>query len=337
MGAPLSARSTLRSTKDFEFPPEQAAHLRKAVRLEYVTIIYIVTSAALLFLTMGSSQAMRTSFFEDAISLVPSLVFLTAIRLAVKPPDADHPYGYHGVVSIGYLTASLALLGMGVFLLAEAAIKVLSGERTTIGAMNLFGHTVWAGWPMLAAIAYSAAPAPFLGRLKSRLAPKIHDKVLHAGAQMMKADWMAETATAIGVTGVGLGYWWIDPLAAAFVSLDIIKDGLTNLRVAVDDLIERTPMKTDRSEPDPLPAQLQRYLTGLDWVADAEVRLREVGHVYFGEAFVIPRDNTPNLPERIADAMEDAKAIDWRLHDLTITPAPRNNIALKESRRNVSS
>lgn len=310
----------MKSAKDFEFPPEQAAHLRKAVRLEHVTVAYICSAAVLLFLTMGSSQAMRTSFFEDVVSIVPSLAFLIAIRLAVKRPDADHPYGYHGVVSIGYLTASLALLTMGAFLLTEAGLKFLANERTTIGAMNLFGHTVWAGWPMLAAIAYSAAPAAVLGRLKSRLAPKINDKILYAGAQMMKADWMAETATAVGVIGVGLGYWWIDPLAAAIISLDIIKDGVTNLRIAVQDLIERTPMKTDRSEPDPLPSQLEQHLTGLDWVAGAEVRLREVGHVYFGEAFVAPRKDARDLPEKIARTMEDSKALDWRLHDLTVTP-----------------
>ena len=71
---------------------------------------------------------------------------------------------------------------------------------------------------MLAAIAYSAVPSVLLGRAKLRLAPKIHDKVLLADADMMRADWMAEAATAVGGVGAGFGLWWLDPLAAALVS-----------------------------------------------------------------------------------------------------------------------
>jgi len=135
---------------------------------------------------------------------------------------------------------------------------------------------------------------------------------------MMKADWMAETATAIGVLGVGFGLWWLDPVAAALVSADILKDGIVNVYVAVRDLMEHCPMKTDRSGPEPLPDELRAYIEGLDWVAGATVRLREMGHVFFGEVFVTPCGSLENLPAKIRRAVEDAKSINWRLHDVTI-------------------
>lgn len=296
--------------------------MRKAIRLEVLTMAYVVSAAGFLYVTMGSSQAMRTSFFEEALSIVPSLAFLVAARLASRAADQDHPYGFHGVVSIGYLTASLALVAMGTFLLLEAGLKLAAVERTTIGGTEVLGRVVWAGWPMLAALAYSGIPAVVLGRLKLELAPAINDRILHAGAKMMRADWMTESATAVGVLGVGFGLWWVDPLAAAVVSLGILKDGLVNLRIAIDALIERTPMTIDRSEADPLPQRLARHLGELDWVSSVELRLREVGHVYFGEAYVVPRDVAVDLPRRIGEAMESAKALDWRLHELTITPVP---------------
>ena len=145
-------------------------------------------AAAFLYATMGTSQAMRTSFFEDVVSVVPSLAFLVGTAVARRAPEPDYPYGTHRATSIAYLTASLALCAMGVFLLAEAAVKALSDEKTTIGGFALFGHVVWGGWPMLAAVAYSAVPSVLLGRAKLRLAPEIHDKVLFADADMMKAD-----------------------------------------------------------------------------------------------------------------------------------------------------
>ncbi len=58
----------------------------------------------------------------------------------------------------------------------------------------------------------------------------------------------------------------------------------------------------------------------VDEVDDAAVRLREEGHVYFGEAFVTPKDGTRLLPEKIADAIRGAKTLDWRLHDFSVTP-----------------
>jgi divalent metal cation (Fe/Co/Zn/Cd) transporter len=309
----------MRAIDAFDLPPEKARDLKKARRLETWTLLYIASSATLLGVTMGTSQAMQTSFFEDVLSAVPAAAFLVCTRIARRKPDPDFPYGYHGVVSIGYLTASLALVVMGAFLLIEAAMKLIANERTTIGGMTLFGHTVWAGWPMLVAVAYTAIPSAFLGRAKLKLAPQIHDKILYADANMMKADWMAETATAIGVLGVGFGLWWLDPVAAALVSTDILKDGVVNVYVAVRDLMEHRPMKTDRSGPEPLPDELRAYIEGLDWVASATVRLREVGHVFFGDVFVTTRGSLEDLPAKIRRAVEDAKSINWRLHDVTIT------------------
>jgi divalent metal cation (Fe/Co/Zn/Cd) transporter len=268
---------------------------------------------------MGGSQAMRTSFFEDLISIVPAMMFLICTRIARRKPTATFPYGFHGAVSIGYLTASLALFGMGVFLLIEALIKMIAVERTTIGGMTLAGNTIWAGWPMIAAILATVGPSILLGRKKLELAPQVHDKILFADAQMMKADWVTATATAVGVLGVGLGFWWVDPVAAALVSLSILKDGVDNIGIAVGDLIERRPMKTDQSGPEPLADVLRECIEELDWVASASVRLREVGHVFFGEVFVRPRETPADLPTKIRQAVETARALNWRLHDVTVT------------------
>ena len=309
----------MKPTDEFDIPPDKQEVFERARKLEWWTLAYLASSVTLLGLTMGSSQAMRTSFFEDALSSVPAITFLICTRIARRRPNLEFPYGYHGAVSIGYLIASLALIVMGAFLFIEAAMAIVKVERTTIGGMTILGHTVWAGWPMLMVVAYTAIPSFFLGRAKMKIAPQLHDKILYADATMMKADWMTETATAIGVIGVGFGLWWLDPIAAAVVSLDIFKDGIVNIGVAMADLIERRPIKTDRSCAEPLPDELKRHLEELDWITDARVRLREVGHVFFGEIFITPQAGVKQLPEKIRIATERAKAFNWRLHDLTIT------------------
>lgn len=55
----------------------------------------------------------------------------------------------------------------------------------------------------------------------------------------------------------------------------------------------------------------------LPWVADAAVRMRENGHVLFGEAYVVPVDEVAPL-RRIREVHQIARRMDWRLHDLTV-------------------
>jgi divalent metal cation (Fe/Co/Zn/Cd) transporter len=272
-----------------EFPPEVEETYRRARRLEWITLAYLASTATLLFFTMGTSQAMRTSFFEDLVSLVPAAAFLVGTAIARRSPSSTYPYGLHRATSIAHLVAAVALCAVGLSLIADAGLKVMAGEKPTIGGMSLFGTVIWAGWPMLAAVLYASLPSYVLGRMKLKLAPQLHDKVLHADAKMMKADWMSAAATAIGVIGTGFGAWWLDPLAAALVSLDILKDGVSNLGTAVADLIDRRPKKTDQSDWERLLDEIRGFLLRLDWVDAAEVRMREAGHVFVGDALVVPR------------------------------------------------
>jgi divalent metal cation (Fe/Co/Zn/Cd) transporter len=303
----------------FEFPPRQAALYRKARRLEWGSLAYIASAVVFLYFVMGTSQAMRTTWMEDLISLVPPIAFLIGSRIALSPRTANFPYGRHAAVSIAYLTAALALLAMGSILLLEAVGKLARAERPTIGGFVIFGEVIWAGWPMIAGLAYTGIPSFFLGRAKMRLAKELHDKALYADADMNRADWLAQAATVVGVIGTGFGLWWADAAAAAAISLDIIYDGWRNVRAAVDDLVARVPYKTDRSEPEPWPRRVRSHLEGLSWVAAARVRMREQGHVIFVESFVVAR-TTEGIVENIAAARRQIDAMSWRLHEVTITP-----------------
>lgn len=309
----------MKRSPDFEFPPEQERALKRARRLEWLTIAYLASVVIVMYLVLGTSQAMKTAWIEDMLSLIPPIVFLISSRVATRPPSDRFSYGFHRVVSIAFLCASLALLAMGLWLLAEASIKLITAERPTIGGITLFGHTFWLGWLMLPALVWSVVPAILLGRGKLPLASTMHDKVLHADASMNKADWMTGLAAMIGVLGIGLGYWWADSVAAAIISLDVTYDGARHLREVVADLMDETPKTVDRSEPDPLPQQVEEYLKQLPWVADARVRMREEGHVFFGEGFVVPRDES-QLVNRLYEATAACCGLDWRLHDFVLMP-----------------
>jgi cation diffusion facilitator family transporter len=306
-------------TESSELPPELERTLRKARRLEWLTIAYLVSAVVLLALVLGNSQAMKTAWAEDLLSLIPPIAFLIAMRFNVRGPTERFPYGFHRIVSIAYLCSALALFVMGAFLLIEAILKLVTTEYPTIGSVEIFGQTIWLGWLMLPALAWSAVPAVFLGRAKIHLAEELHNKILYADAKMNKADWLTAGAAMVGVVGIGFGLWWADAVAAALISLDITHDGFSNLRRAVVDLMDQTPTTIDQDDVDPLRDKLTSMLQELDWVDEVEVRLREEGQVYFGEAFVVPSDES-NITHNVGDAFERARNLDWRIHDLALTP-----------------
>jgi divalent metal cation (Fe/Co/Zn/Cd) transporter len=305
--------------RGFELPPDKARVHRRAVRLEWLTIAYLLSATVALFLTLGNSQAMRTAWIEDMLSLLPPIAFLVASRIRDRAPNARFPWGYHRSVSIAYLLAAVAVLLMGVLLFAESALKLATAEHPPIGLVEVFGEPVWLGWLMLPALAWSAIPAFLLGRAKLPLADALHDKVLYADAKMNKADWLTASAAAVGVIGIGLGFWWADAVAAMVISVDIAHDGWRNTRAALGDLMDERATTYDGSRAHPLIARMSEVLEDCDWISAARVRVREEGHVFHAEAFVVPvRDSC--VVEDLGDARQRLMELDWKLHDVVLAP-----------------
>jgi cobalt-zinc-cadmium efflux system protein len=256
-------------------PSEIAPDLRRAKRLAWWTIGWMVSITAVMFLTMGGSQAMKTAFIEDVLSIVPSVVLLIALRLEREPPDDYFNYGLDRAHSLAFLIAAVALTGVGALLLVDALWTLALREHPTIASIFVFGQQVWLGWLMIAALVYSVLPPFILGHMKLPIARRAHDMVLHTDAKMQKADWMTGLAGVGGVIGIGLGFWWADALAAAVISLSILMDGITALRISSTELIDGIPRDLGSAkkapDADALCDALQRR-----W-PDADIRLRESG------------------------------------------------------------
>lgn len=312
----------MRPAAPYRYPPEHDRLRRRAIRLEILTIAYTFTTLTLTWLVMGASQAMKTSWFEDLISLMPPVTYLAAHFIRYRPPNPRYPYGMHRAASIGFLIASVALSLVGAWLAVEACLTLIHAEPPSVGMQSFFGVDLWLGWWMLAVLAYATLPPVLLGRAKMKLARPLYDKLLYTDAKMNKADWMTAVAAGIGVVGIGLGWWWLDGVAALFISLDILRDGLRQMKDAVTGLMDRAPTTLD-SEFEDIPERVRTILLSEHWIEDADVRLREEGPLLFGEGYFMSRDDAPVAPEQLREAVDKVKAIDWRLQDFALTPMAR--------------
>src|SRR5690606_23666358 len=127
-------------------------------------------------------------------------------------------------------------------------------------------------------------------------------------------------AWSVGGAGVGTGLRWVDSAAALSLSAITLWDGLRNMKGAVLDLMDERATTFDDRRPHPVAGEIQDYLRGLRWVRDAGVRVRDEGHVFQVDAFVVPKfGRTPPL-RRLDEARQGCIALDWRVHDILIVP-----------------
>ena len=304
-------------------PKEQAEARKKAIRWEWATIAYTIFTIALVATVVGNSQAMKTAWIEDMLSLIPQISYLIALIFVKKPSSKTFPFGRHRAMSVGHLVAGVALFTVGANLAVESAMGLIRGEKPSIGTVQLFGETIWLGWLMVMVMAVVVIGPLIYGRAKLKLAPVLHNKLLFADADMAKADWHTNAASIVGVLGVGIGLWRLDGAAALFISVGIVLDGVRSTRYAVRDLMDERARTYNDEGAHPLIDEVVSAMRRQTWVRDAGVRMRDQGQVFHVEVFFVPSRRRPPTVDTLEHAARQLAALDWKLQDVVLIPVPK--------------
>lgn len=296
------------------FPAAIRKDVDSARRLVWWHIGWTISIIIVMGLAMGGSQAMKTAWIEDALGLVPALVFLVSIKLEARPPTARYPFGLHRVNSLGFMIAAVALAAVGGFLLIDAGMTLIMAEKIELGQKKLFGFSIWEGWVMIAAQVYAIIPPFIIGRREQVLGKRLRDKLLHTDALMNRANWMTGAAGIAGIGGIGLGFWWADAVAAGVISLSIINDGSRAMRIAAAELVDGAPRSLDSPE---ISHEAQLIAKALrKRFPKAKVQLRETGRYIRAEVIGVPSPKNFDVQTFKVEGLED----DWRLESVTFAP-----------------
>lgn len=282
-------------------------------RLEWITVAYQIGAAALIGTLAGGSQAMKTEWLENVLAIIPAAGVLLTFQTENKGQDSRRPFGYHRAGTIAFVAAAFALAAVGTYLFVDSALNLLRAERPSIGGYTLFGQVVWHGWLMMGALALTAIPPVVLGRKKIPVARLLHDKALHADAEMNRANWMSNGAGVIGLFAVAQGFWWGDSLAALLISLDIMRDGWTNVARSLSDVMDHHPTDLETHRQDKVVTLTYRAVRALPFVADARILMREHGRYLYAEIFIQPGAPMPPPLEASRLVRQAVLPLDWRL------------------------
>jgi hypothetical protein len=74
----------------------------------------------------------------------------------------------------------------------------------------------------------------------------------------------------------------------------------------------------DDKKPHPVAAQIDGHLRSIPWIADAGSRMRDEGHVFHIESFVVPRDGEAPTLDMLESARESCVELDWKVQDIVL-------------------
>lgn len=297
--------------------PEQQRDLRRAARLCWWSIGLLGAVTVMMYAAMGGSQAMKAALVEDLLSLLPPIAFLIALRFRARGVDSTYLDGRERAFDITFLASSVALTAVGALLVFDGLHGLVTRTHPVVASVAIGETVIWQGWVMIAALLVSCVPPVILGRLKLRLARALDSKPLHADADMNKADWMTAVAGIVGVAGIGFGLWWADAAAALVIAVEVLRDGVRNLRNAVRDMHDARPQRVDRSDHDRLPDAVAAAIAAREDVIACRVRFHEEGMRLSGVVYVTTRGGALDIAAR--DAIRDtARAVHWRIDEVLV-------------------
>ena len=207
---------------------------RKITHLS-IWVNVVLTGLKLAAGIFGRSQALIADAVHSLSDFATDIAVLIGLRFTSKPKDLDHAYG-HGK----YETLVAAIIGMA---LAYVGIRIAgTAIQRVFHAMHGDPLTMPSAFAFWAAV-LSIAVKEWLYRATMKVARATGSAALVANAWHHRSDAFSSIATAAGVGAAAfLGNDWLilDPIAALFVSVFLLKIAWRIIREQVGDLTDQS-------------------------------------------------------------------------------------------------
>lgn len=268
----------------------QARQIQMFAAGSIVVAVAVMGIKYLAYLKTGS-VALYSDALESIVNLLTAVAALAAIRVGLRPPDADHPFGHH---KAEYLSAVLegALIIVAAVMIIREAVDAFQTPRTltepALGlAINGVATALNAGWALLLVNR---------GRSWGSMA-------LVADGKHILADVVTSVGVFVGLVLATLTGWQIlDPLLAIAVALNILWTGYGLARESMSGLLD------ERATPE-IEARIRSAIAanGAGALEAHDIRTRHAGRMTFIEFhLVVPGDMTVAAAHEICDRLEDA-------------------------------
>jgi cation diffusion facilitator family transporter len=229
---------------------------------------------------LTGSRALTASALYSLHDVISSVAVLIGLKVATRPADKEHPYGYGNAEYIVCVFTSILILAATVFLLGDSIRVIFMGEHAP-------PHWAPPHWAVLIAALISVAANEVIYRFNICAYKQINAPSLLAHAKHHRADVISSIAVVVAVIGSALGYRFLDALVAIFegghlllVSIEILYHGGSGL---VDRAIEENDI-----------SMIRHLLAGMSEIKEIkDIKTRQIGRTIWLDLHVsMPTDKT---------------------------------------------
>jgi len=206
-----------------------------AIPLALVAYAWISIAAALATICLKGaaywltgSVGLLSDALESLVNLAGALMALTMIKIAARPPDEEHAYGY---TKAEYFSSGFE---GGMIFLAAIAIGVAAMQRL------LSPHALEQLGVGMAVSAAATAVNLVVGQLLIRVGRRRNSIALEADGHHLMTDVWTSVGVIIALLAVLATDWqWLDPLIGIAVALNILWVGYKLLKRSALGLLDR--------------------------------------------------------------------------------------------------
>lgn len=281
-----------------------------ASKKEKVAIVSVVASGSLAAVkfTVGvaiGSLALISDALHSLIDLGATLVTWFAVRVADRPPDAEHHYGHGKVESVAALAESALLFLLAGGVAVEAVKRLQTGSELVAFSYIPF-----------AVLGVEMAVNAWRARALLRVARETKSEALEADSLHFTSDFFGSIPVIIGLALSAYGYSWGDPVAAIAVAILISVLGFRMARRTLATLVDTAP--------EGAADQVEAAVRKVDGVVEVErVRVRMVGPRYFIDtAVALPRTFPPDQFALVKATIQQVVTRLFEGADVTVTMTP---------------
>jgi cation diffusion facilitator family transporter len=176
---------------------------------------------------VSDSVSLLSDALESLVNLAGAMFALAMVTIAARPPDEDHPYGHH---KAEYFSSGFE----GVLILAAAMAIIVAAVQRWLNPQPLQALGLGLGLSVLSSVVNGVLAASML-----RKARQVNSIALEGDARHLFTDVWTSAGVVLGLlAATATGWWWLDPLLALAVALNILREGVSLVRKSAAGLMD---------------------------------------------------------------------------------------------------
>jgi cation diffusion facilitator family transporter len=199
-----------------------------ATRLLIGVVVGLVVSKVAIGWLTGTISVLAQAA-DSLLDLFAGIITFSAIRIAARPPDAEHPYGHGKAEDIAGVVQGILIFIVGGLIIYSAIVRIIEGSSVEIAEAGI------------AVMAVSIVISILLSRHLMRVSRSTGSVALEANARNIAADVYSAVAVLAGLAIVRFtGLATIDAVIAIGVAVYTLRIAVDTIRKPISGLLDET-------------------------------------------------------------------------------------------------